>query len=467
MDCLPREHGNGHLVTFIREKDQAGNFIAWLPQPLHLTRGFYDVGLLELRCFKVPSATALATVVPEKVNEGTCAAEGNETKCEESSEPAKSMLLTGRADEEPVLFPGIAPPEIGFVQYIYKKKPTLLEMSIEFAKAMEKGSYPIRLGFTYIDDKQALAGWRTLPSAVAGMYYVIPEVLALATGFTRRCFGAGEFNGERTVSIKDLERLEEDRSYNLETVTYPYTQNLISVNRLYRDLVRVRYTHDTLTEFLTYIAERAVTVNCVVKLEMLEDERIKLTYTPGKAGEYLKLPKKLLDILGFVKTDPFTSGEYISEFPYSQPLFSKLAKKHIFVLELGRYLETLVPMEEPRKRDYQSVVATINKSFTEWNYDNLEPEFIVDDGSIFVSNVPQNVYITLPAAVCEYFGIDEDTKFTETIRVPVGDKITSIEMKEQDDQNQRENAISLPPQPASAQEVLVLLDIVTKQNFGN
>ena len=467
MDCLPREHGSSHLVTLISEKDQAGNFIAWLPQPLHLARGFYDVGVLELRCFKVPSATALAPIAPVKAPEGTCSDQGENMECEESPQPGTSSISRILAVEEPLLFPGIAPPEIGYVQFVYRKQASLMEFSMEFAAAMDKGSYPVRLGFDYVTDDEAIANWRSLSSAPSDMYYVIPEELAYVTGFTRRFFSSGEFNGERTVTEQELKLLEDGELYSLETVKYPYKLNLISVNRRYKDLVRVRFEHKTIDDFLKYIKERAATVNCVVQLDMLEDGRIKLTYTPAKEEDYLKMPAKLLDILGFVKTDTFTSGEYISEFSYSEEQFAKLVPVHEFVLEIGRYIETLQPMSEPSKHDYHNVVTTLNDSFIEWNYDDFEPEFVLDDGSIFVNNIPQHVYITLPAPVCEFFGIDSNTKFTHSTRIPVGEAIRSIQMKEQDDQNQRENVITLPPQPTSAQEVLLLLDIVMNQNFAN
>ena len=103
--------------------------------------------------------------------------------------------------------------------------------------------------------------------------------------------------------------------------------------------------------------------------------------------------------------------------------------EEIYVLEMARYQEFAVPMEEPSKQDYNSVLQTLNESFSEWNYDVLRPQFQVKDGSICALIVPDDVIITLPTKINEYLEIPVDSTFEGVGRIPVGEKIQTIEIQ--------------------------------------
>ena len=459
MDCFPGDHGQSHLVTLFSDKDYAGNFVGWLPQALKLTRGFYDVGVLDLRCYRVPSPESSSSV---SAPEGQCSKE----KCEDETEE-NPVILQKPAPTLPKLFPGLEEPQIDYARYVYETRNELMPFSLHISNAMKTANYPARIGFNYIDDHTAIGSFRTTIDANPEALYVLPQDIALTMGFSRRCFRPGQYNGERMVTKAKLAPLGDQRAYTLETITNTYTENLIVVKRLYKELVVLQFAHADVNAFLEYISTHMKERGCNVTLEALPSKKVKLTYNPTQPGEYFAMPARLKDIFGFVNVECFKNGDYVSEFSYSKTLFSKLRQDEKIVVEMGRYQEFSVPMKEPSTLDYHHVIDDINESFTEWNYDDLRPAFKLEDGNMFCENISDCDFIQLPAKVNEFFGIPSDTKFTRLNRIFVGDKIRQIELQEQDDQTQREISISLPPQPPSAQEILILLDIVENQQYGN
>ena len=82
-------------------------------------------------------------------------------------------------------------------------------------------------------------------------------------------------------------------------MTYPYKDNLIVVQRLCKQLVRLKLEHTTFQFFVDYISEHMQKSNCNGTLEVLEDNTIKLSHKAVTPGEYFALPAKLLDLFDF------------------------------------------------------------------------------------------------------------------------------------------------------------------------
>ena len=468
MDFFPTNSGQNYLVTLYSEKDQAGSFISWLPQPLFLPKGFYDVGLIDLRCYKVPSPSQ----PPQAAPEGICTS-AEDPNCDDQGEEAgTSTLLSAAGGDATPLFLGLREPVVESKQYIYDEQVDLMGLGLHVSeKLLEVGdndpSFPMKLGFDYLDVDQAVAKWETTSVANNEAEYVIPEDLAAATGFRRRIFRSGAYTGERLVTSRELIRLGNLESYAFSTITYPYTENLITIHRLYKELVRTKFNYDDIESFLRHIEERVKEKDCDLKFEKLSDRKIKMTFTPTNAQEYLSLADTLRYLLGFPKTDRFMAGEHVSRFAFRAQAFSKLKKGENMLIEVGKIRQYKIPLEEPAAYDIPSVIQTLDESFAKWEFENLSPRFKIEDGAMFVENIPDDVSLTLPTAIYTHFGVEEGATFSRGIRHAVGQKIKETEQRQEDYENQREEIITLPTQPTNEQEVLILLDIVENQQVGN
>ena len=175
-----------HLVTLHSEKGQASNFMARLPKTLKLPRGYYNVGLLEMRCFQVD--------IPESEKEV-------ETKVEETPQPAQVPQ-----QPPPPLFPGIQTPTVETKGFLYTQVDEIVSLQINFNRAMADAKAPIQLAAFYISATEAVACVRITHTDV-NKYIVLSEDLALALGFRRRCFYLGRYMGESVITKDNLSLL--------------------------------------------------------------------------------------------------------------------------------------------------------------------------------------------------------------------------------------------------------------------
>jgi len=403
--------------------NSGANFICPLPQPLHLPRNLYDVGILNITY-------------------------NTTDKSEDSMQLDQQTKL---------LFPHLKPPVIKNYTYNYEKRNKLNDFFMHFNRRLAEMQFPAALELWLAkSDKEFIVQIQNRGKK----NILFPVEIAEFLGFRRRMFEPGSHTGESVCSESNLIGLKSG-DYILETIDFPDKQNLITLDRMYEELLYVAYKGEEPKQFFEKIVRNVNTEGHLLQLEMTPEEKFNISLKSGReyTNEYIVFPQKLVAAMGLDR-NKFNVGKYESVGKLQRDLFAEIQKKEKLYFKFGRRRNLLLPMNEPSSLDYQKVLEEINKTFSKWKLDDLRPNFKVQDGKLYAENLEDGV--ELPQAVIKFFEIPEETVITAEEKVDVGETIVEEE---------REKEIKTEEQPIQtthyvSQRILILSDVVENQMYG-
>ena len=437
-----------HLLTIQSEVGHATDFLARVPKTLKLPRGFYNVGLLEMRCFQVGST----------LSDEDSGVDGQQTKPED---------VPTVNEPPPPLFPGIQPPTTTPHQFVYNKVDMLMTLQINFNSAMTKSNVPVQLGVFYVSATEALVRISITHKDV-NKYVVISKPFALALGFRRRCFYLGKYWGESIITNDNLSLLVDKGIYTVDIVEFPYRDSRIGLDRKYTELLPV--TKAASIAMKTFLPDMVTSINANgynLSLTITQWNKVQLQFNSvNRSDEFIRLPDDLAQLLGFNVQKTFPVGTYEADTAINDKTFNVLTQRK-YVIEMGRYHTLPIFMKEPSSDSYVDVVSEINESFPTATYDELLPQFQVKDGKMFVTNISDDVILKLPVAVNRYFGLQEDAEFTSSTVYTVREEIIEQERVLEEKQTEGEVVTDTTKPSGIAENVLILVDLIENQGFLN
>ena len=428
-----------HVLTLHNDLQQndCGDFTFTLPQPLHVPRTCYEVGLMD---FKLFSSSPSTSETPLNI------------------QPAEQATTVQAS-----LFTNAASPVITSLPYIYHPKENVMQLYKSISDDLKALNYPLEFRVEFV--KPGMAIFNLIVETDENEYVLLPQQVADTFGFRRRLFSKGRYNSEYIVPWTQVNGWRDLKTYDMKTATFAASDNLITMKRKCPSMVYTWYEYgDTIKQFLDRLCEGAQRIGTNITLD-LTDDKITMKYEASNKNETIKLPDTIADLLHIGTKTTFTPGTYAAEDPYDTTIFSELRNGEAFVIEVFKTLEVQIPMDEPSDYSYPEVLNTINSAFTEYNFDNLHPQFVVQDGQIMMI-CEDYVQVKLPSGVCRYFGIPEEHYFNVAAPMPVNEAIQMAELILIELQ-QPHMAESKVPVDRNARELLVLIDIIENQAYGN
>lgn len=219
-----------HIVTVHSDGENASDFVAPFPQTLSFPAGLYNVGLLELHCFKTEATAAAAE--PETENE------------EETTEEVNSTALSTVSP----LFPNIIAPTVGSHNFTFQKKTNLMEFMMDFNFAMVKASVPITFAAYYpsLSDDDNAVFELNVKITTENTYLLLPMPIATACGFKRCIFPPGVYTSQRSVTFETLSSiLKHGEVYHVKTISLQNNDNVITIHEAYESEIVITYSGGT------------------------------------------------------------------------------------------------------------------------------------------------------------------------------------------------------------------------------
>ena len=434
MDFPFREPAKSHIVTINSGTDNSNNFVSYLPQTLKLPRGYFDVGCLELKCFKV----------------------GESDPAEDEVQQEKPQT----SSEEVIRFPNAEDPEVKSVNYIYETKTLLVTFIGHFNTTMKNNDMPVRLSIRYYANEQYFFDLEVTSNESV---VVVQEDFASMIGMQRRAFTFGVSTSEFAVTKEILTNVPNRTIFRISHYKFSTDENLILYNRRVTEMVVASSATPNIDTFIANLVREITIGGYLLTIEVLEDKKIKITFaTTNHQDEYFVMPTLLMQLFGF-DVATFHVGTYISSLPYDETTWERIIPHQKFLFEFSRYHVVPVAMEKPSGSDYSDVLGAINKSFETWNFDQIRPQFFVENGKISLDNIMSDVRIKLPALVASYFGLPRNTVFTNGSRFQIKSELIAEEKRKEYKETVFTPTVNIP---FKGHELLVLLDIVENQIYG-
>ena len=361
--------------------NRANNFIARLPEPIHLPFGLYDIGLLNMR------------VTPTNVP---------------SLEPMDAPVGT--------LFPNLIKPDIIKLVYTVKDVEPVRKIVSDIDEWAEGNKLPLKLTMLMTEDKKLLVHL-TNTSKIKEVI-ILPESIAKLMGFRKRYFPPGQYWSETTV-VNDGSVKKGD-TFNFARLELKYHENVIKLERLYPEKMYLAYRMQDYRSFIDSVEDELKLDGYNIEIDVGPDDscELRIGSKSGREDEYVVLPEKLAQALGFTDTK-FLVGTYKSP-AFNNDVFKTLKNEERLYFEFGRYDTVEISMDEPKTLHHTAVLEELNQVFQRWAFDDLRPVFEVVDGKITSKNLPSDTFITLPKLVDDFFEIRQETVFENDTEVEVG-----------------------------------------------
>lgn len=415
-----------HVVT-VSSQDEPGNtatnFIVRLSRPIKTPLNLYDVGLLSIRMEEIENQQSVAV---------------------QSEAPIGS------------LFPGWVKPDIR--QYSFSVKRTNLPRKVmtQLDEWAQKNLIPLRLGALLCEDDTVLFHIKNTSKKQERI--VLPSEIAKLFGFRLRSFELGTHWSETSIGKDSIDLIDPANKYIFETIEHPYKDSLITVERLYSERFYIPYKMQDYHSFLEAVEEefKLEGYKLQVDINILGYCEIRLDSRSGKLDEYVVFPDKLAQAMGF-SYSLFEVGSHAASSEFDHNIFNSFKNNERLYFEIGTYRQFFVQMSEPVSLLYTDVLHELNSVFERFNYDDLRPTFVVENGKLNILNVPEKTFITLPKRVIDFFQVNPTTVFKAETSVEVGEPIVEEE-KELEAEQRGEGEIP-PVSSVQTTRLLVLVDV--------
>ena len=299
-------------------------------------------------------------------------------------------------------------------------------------------------------------------------YAIVPKIISNALGFRRRIFSNGTTHGENIIDKGALNQFTAKEKYTIKVVNFRDEVNVIKMNRVYTESYTVQYRGQSTNQFLQNVCD-AVNVSpedFKLDLSIVESGNVRVTVETKDEQDQISFPDSIREVFGFTSQKVFKAGTFDSETDFdedrlkSQPVYTR------FIIEIFRLVEIPIPMHQVTDESYVSVLAGINSAFAECDFDEVRPEFLLVDGNIKATQIPDDVSITLPDAINSYFGLEGNATFTSTSSFGV--KISLYKQEQIVETAERVLQIKdqFPSVKGELKDLLVQLDVIPNQVFG-
>ena len=358
--------------------------------------------------------------------------------------PAKEENLSRKPRSSTPMFPS---DNFHTVQHIkFKKQQTdLMSFFSAFSKLVQPyGIKPIADVLDSPDHPNLLI---RINSEILDTNTFINLPLSLANLFKlpARQIWKGTLLASDIASQLEFEEVAMGTEFDVQIVTSPDAENRIIVQEEVDQMFFMRAPSTrNYKEFFAKISTKFYELNYSLAFDFTDNNscRVSVHSLQQTPNDLVIIPQSLADALG-LETTRLTSGVHESLQPFQFEKFLLIKEGDRLWFTYNRSYTTIYNMNEPAKKDYESMIRAINVSLNENYLPYLRIKFEYDGDGLRLTEGPDTVKVTLPKAVNEFYGFPMDTVFQLQTWMPLP---KNIQEQITEDEIKREQS-SVTPQP--------------------